>query len=99
MSAGEANQVLVQIWTKDGLMYEKDLDYSHAWEFLPSKEACEVVRFSETYKLKTTGEIVKHAVHLCLLKSGVEASGLLGQMNDPAAPAAIVNQGEQVETS
>lgn len=48
-----------KIWTKYGLMNESDLEYSHQWE-----DTENYVSFSETYKRKSDGEVVKHSVHV-----------------------------------
>lgn len=84
------------IWTKDGLRYEADLIFSHTWTFLPSKSECREINYEVFYHDRETGELVKHGSAKYLNNPGVEASGVLGQMNGPAT---ITDQGEQSETA
>ena len=59
-----------QIWTKHGLMFEDQLEYDTSWE-----NTDEYVSFTETYKNKLDGEVVKQSKHvLCKkpLEMGIE---------------------------
>lgn len=56
-----------QIWTKYGLMPEEELDYSTGWE-----DTEDYVSFSETYKKKSDGEVVRNSRHVLSKKSLAE---------------------------
>lgn len=59
-----------KIWTKYGLIDESDLVYSHEWT-----DTEEYISFSETYKKKSDGEVVKHSVHV-LAKKPFDLAGI-----------------------
>ena len=68
------------IWTTKGNLPESELDYSQEWQnhigadvslhmkdgaLIPTITHTGYIVFVETYKLKSTGEVVKQSTHVC----------------------------------